>query len=680
VIGKKTRMEDDYSEYNNGPEQIIPVNNYITWKPSGAVKIRMGTDGVGSMPPQSVPGILAQNAKEIPNHPAIKARDAKKAELTWTWNDYHQEVRTIAKAFIDLGLGRFESVCILGFNSPEWIIADMAGIFAGGFATGIYPTNGPEACRYILEHSKCAILVVEDQKQLDKIWEFRNELPDLKRIVQYSGVPNNPGVLSWKDVLNRGKGLGEEDLERRLKRIAINQCCTLVYTSGTTGNPKGVMLSHDNVVYEGKAVVQLHKFPKGGRVLSYLPLSHIAGQMVDIYAMLALGGTTYCADNKVMKGTLPDNLNWCKPTMFLGVPRVWEKIMEGMLAKGRDIKGLKKTISTKAKEAGLKHHKEGGNDFEFKLYNKLVFSKVKGVLGFDECIAFITGAAPMEKKTMDYFLSLDIQILEAYGMSETTGAHTFVTNDTFADKIKADQAVGGNSCGKAVAPFKTKLVRPGNDDITADKELCMWGRHVMMGYKDREDATKKEMSEDGWMKSGDLARVDSQGFHFIVGRDKDLIITAGGENIAPNPIQEEIKKELPCISQALLLGDKQKFVSVFLTLLTDVDLETMEPTSNLTGSTKDWCRSVGSQANTVMDVLNGPDRNVMSAIQRGIDKVNARAVSNAQRVQKWTVIPNDFSLPGGELGPTMKVKRNEVTKKYKNCIENIYCTPIMNGR
>jgi long-chain-fatty-acid--CoA ligase ACSBG len=208
----------------------------------------------------------------------------------------------------------------------------------------------------------------------------------------------------------------------------------------------------------------------------------------------------------------------------------------------------------------------------------------------------------------------------------------------------------------------------------------MWGRHVMMGYKDREDATKKEMSEDGWMKSGDLARVDAQGWHFIVCRDKDLIITAGGENIAPAPIQEGIKKELPCISQALLLGDKQRFVSVFLTLLTDVNVETMEPTNNLTGATRDWCRSVGSQANTVEDVLKGPDRKVMAAIQRGIDRVNAAAVSNAQRVQKWTVIPNDFSLPGGELGPTMKVKRGEVTKKYKNCIENIYCIPMINGR
>jgi len=664
--------EDEYSEYTNGPDQIIQANNYVTWKPTEAVKIRMGSEAPGNYAPISVPALLTKTAKEIPDYPAIKTRDDNKQEIIWTYRQYLEEVRTVAKAFIDLGLQRFQSVCILGFNSPEWVISGLAAIFAGGFGTGIYPTNGPDACKYILEHSKCGILVVEDQRQLDKVWAYRNELPNLKKIVQYSGVPTNAGVLSWKDLLTRGKGLGEDLLDSRLRRVAINQCCTLVYTSGTTGNPKGVMLSHDNVTWIARLASEAHNVQKGIRVLSYLPLSHIAGLMLDVYFPMINKGTTFFADKKALKGSLVDNLHWCRPTDFFGVPRVWEKIMEGMKAKGREVKGLKKTISTKAKEAGTKYHLEGGNDMAYKMYSKLVYSKVREALGLDQCRTFFTGAAPMDKDTFNYFLALDIKILNLFGMSEVTGPHSMMNLADWKPNARY-------SVGRALPSCKSKLSTPGNADITDDKELCMWGRHVMMGYKDREDATRKEMTEDGWMKSGDLFTIDSDGFHYIVGRDKDLIITAGGENIAPQPIQEAIKTELPCVSQVLILGDKQRFLSCFLTLLVDVNLETMEPTKTLTGAAKDWCRSVGSGANTVDDILGGPDRNVMSAIQNGLDRVNGKAVSNAQRIQKWTVIPNDFSLPGGELGPTMKVKKNVVAKKYKNCIDNIYILSMANG-
>merc|ERR1712210_257050 len=227
------------------------------------------------------------------------------------------------------------------------------------------------------------------------------------------------------------------------------------------------------------------------------------------------------------------------------------------------------------------------------------------------------------------FLSLDIMILELYGMSETTGGHTFNT----VSKFKM------SSVGAPLAEcYKSKLMRPTNDEVTEEKELLMWGRHIMMGYAGRQDATRKDMTEDGWLRSGDLVSIDNEGFHAIVGREKDLIITAGGENIAPQPIHDLVKEQLPIISQVLLLGDKQKFVSCFLTLAVEVDPETMEPTG----------------------------------IQAGIDKANKEAVSNAQRIQKWMIIPRDFSLPGGELGPTMKVKRQAVTKKYEGCIERIY--------
>jgi len=658
-------MEEDTSSLVNGPDQLVTCNNLITWDPKGSVKIRMERTGYGSNEPISIPGLLMKTARENPHVPALKIREPKTGvEKTWTWTDYHQDVRTVAKAFISLGFARFDSVCILGFNAPEWVISDVAAIFAGGFASGIYPTNGPEACKYILEQSNCSILVVEDGRQLDKVWALRDQLPLLKKVVQYSGVPTHPGVLSWADLLSRGKEQEEEILMARLRRIAINQCSTLVFTSGTTGNPKGVMLSHDNMTWNSINATSLYKMEHANtRVLSYLPLSHVAAQMVDIVAMMAVAGTTYFADKNVLKSSLLDNLQWCKPTVFFAVPRVWEKIMEKMMEKAKDVKGLKKTVSRKAKEIGLKYHTKGTNATEFKLFQKIYYSKVKALLGLDQCMAFMSGAAPIDRKTQNYFLSLDIMILELYGMSETTGGHTFNT----VSKFKM------SSVGAPLAEcYKSKLMRPTNDEVTEEKELLMWGRHIMMGYAGRQDATRKDMTEDGWLRSGDLVSIDNEGFHAIVGREKDLIITAGGENIAPQPIHDLVKEQLPIISQVLLLGDKQKFVSCFLTLAVEVDPETMEPTGKLSSAARDWVQAQGSNATTVQEVLEGPDVAVMRGIQAGIDKANKEAVSNAQRIQKWMVIPRDFSLPGGELGPTMKVKRQAVTKKYEGCIERIY--------
>ena len=266
---------------------------------------------------------------------------------------------------------------------------------------------------------------------------------------------------------------------------------------------------------------------------------------------MASGGTTFFADKDVLKSTLLDNLSWARPTVFFGVPRVWEKVMEKMQEKAKLITGLKKAVSTKAKLAGLEWHKHGHNEMTFNFFKKIYFSKVKSLLGLDECVIFVSGAAPLMDQTADYFLSLDIKIMEVYGMSENCGLCTMQTHENNKP----------GSTGQAVPGMKTKLVQPGNDSIDSERELWTWSRSVMMGYKDREDANTKDMTEDGWLKTGDLLRVDQQGFHFIVGREKDLIITAGGENVAPQPIHERVLQELPLISQVLLLGDKQKFIS-----------------------------------------------------------------------------------------------------------------------
>lgn len=644
-----------------GPDRVLSAENLTSWSKDGCVKIRKTKDWPANRDTISLPTLVKKQCQSAGSKTALAVK-REGQWVKWSYSEYYDEIVTTAKAFIAMGLEPHNSVCIYGFNSPEWFFADIGAIFAGAKAVGLYPTNSAEANKFIINDCECNILVVDDEKSLEKMWSLRNELPSVKRIVMYLGKPDKniyPDVLSWDELIALGKNQTGEGLEERLANIAINQCCTLVYTSGTTGNPKGVMLSHDNLYWTGMAAHDFIQMREAEEVIvSYLPLSHIAGNMVDIWAVMFSKGTTYFADKSALKGTLVQTLQEARPTIFFGVPRVWEKIMEGMLSKGKDVKGLKRKVADACKKAGLDFHLNGKTSFMYSLGQKVIYKKIKEALGLDRCVSFFTGAAPIGEAVLKYFLSLDIKILELYGMSETTGPHTL----SYLNSYKV------GSTGKALPGCKTRF---SEQDDKGEGEICMWGRHIMMGYLNREDKTTEDVDEEGWMHSGDLGRQDSDGFLFITGRKKELIITAGGENVAPVPIEENIKTELPCIANAILIGDRQKFLSVFLTFKVEMDND--NPTNNLTAGAKEWCESVaGRKVSTIEDILSGPDAKIMAAIQMGIDRANKKAVSNAARVQRWTILPNDVSIPGGELGPTLKLKRFYFNKKYTDSIDNLY--------
>lgn len=651
-------------EYLNGPDQIIPTDNIKTWEPHGATKIKIGDQGPSAHTPVSVPTLLKKAAEKYPNTHAMCVKRGGEWKAT-TYKEYYEQVRIMAKAFIKLGLEPYHGVCILGFNSPEWFIGDLAAIFAGGFAAGIYTTNSPEACEHCARNCEAQIWLVEDQKQLDKVLKIKSRLPSLRTIIQYTGKPTVEGVISWESAMALGKQQPDTELEARLRRIAVNQCCTLIYTSGTTGPPKGVMLSHDNITWTAHANCINADFRAGREVLvSFLPLSHVAAQMADVYITMYAGATCYFAMPDALKGSLGQTLKEVRPTRFLGVPRVWEKIHEKMMEVGRKTTGVKKSIATWAKSVGLetnfrKQRQDFSKPFGYSIANAVVFKKIKGVLGLDRCDLFLSGAAPIAPDIVQYFHCLDIPLTEIYGMSESTGPHT----------IGMEKAFKIGSVGRTVPGCYTKLDKP---DMEGNGEVCMGGRHVSMGYLRMEDKTHEAIDDEGWLHSGDIGRLDSDGFLFITGRIKELIITAGGENIAPVLIEDNLKAEIPCLSNSMLIGDKRKFLSVLLTLKTNMNLDTGEPMDSLTPACIDWCRSVGSSAKTLQDILVGPDANVMRAIQEGIDRANKLAPSNAQRIQKWTILPRDFSVPGGELGPTMKLKRPVVVQKYCETIERFY--------
>ena len=535
----------------------------------------------------------------------------------------------MAKAFIALGLEPRKSVCILGFNSPEWFISSLAAIFSNAISCGIYTTNSLDMTQFMLNHSQANVVVVEDENQLKKVLGA----PDngcLKAIIQYGGSrPVQEGILSWEDLMKLGENEPDDRLDDRLDQVSINQCCHLVYTSGTTGNPKAAMLSHDNLTFTAKTVCNVYHLKDNEVNVSYLPLSHIAAIMMDLYVILQCQGTTYFADQNALKGTLTATLKEALPTIFFGVPRVYEKIQENLM----------QLVGTAGKPIEM----------------------IKAILGFNTCKCFLVAAAPMSMGTFNFFLALDVRIYEIYGMSECSGPHTY--------NVQGSHQVG--SIGKSVAGYATKIASLSDEGCTPG-EILVKGRNVMMGYLADEIQTRGAISSTGWLRSGDLGEVSQDGFFKITGRAKEILITSGGENVAPVPIEKLVKQSLPCVSNAILVGDRQKFISVLLTLKSEVDPDTQEPLAKLAPATLEWCKSIKSKAEVIQDILDHPEDVVTQAIQDGIDTVNEKAASNAQTIKKWKILEKDLSLVGGELGPTLKVKRHFISAKYAHVIESMY--------
>ncbi|ETN67093.1 AMP dependent ligase [Anopheles darlingi] len=472
---------------------------------------------------------------------------------------------------------------------------------------------------------------------------------------------------TWSELVEMNVDDVEEEFNNRLANIAINQCCCLVYTSGTVGNPKGVMLSHDSLTWDSYSIgKRLYQIRYAEEVLvSFLPLSHVAAQMVDIFLTLQFACTVYFADKDAMKGTLLNTLQEAKPTRMLAVPRVYEKIQEKMLSVGAQSTALRKMVAGWAKSVTLQHHlnaMEGKptNSWQYRLVRNYLLSKVKDALGFSRCLTLATAAAPMDRETKKYFMSLDLPINEAFGMSESSGAHSLTAPDSY----------NFDTIGKALAGCETKIDKP---DERGHGEICMRGRHILMGYIGEEAKTQDAVDEDGWLHSGDVGYIDEAGFIYITGRIKELIITAGGENIPPVHVENLVKNELPFVSNAFLVGDKRKFLTMLITLKTQMNLDTGAPKDELTPDTITALKEFGAEYSKLSEIhAAGPCPKVLKAIQEGIDRANLKAISNAQKIQKFALLKEDFSVPGGELGPTLKVKRNIVAEKNKEIIEKFY--------
>jgi long-subunit acyl-CoA synthetase (AMP-forming) len=445
------------------------------------------------------------------------------------------------------------------------------------------------------------------------------------------------GVYTWKQLLEMGSQVSEADLRARIEAQKPEDLCTLIYTSGTTGPPKAVALSHHNVVWTSQRVVETYEVNADDQFLSYLPLSHIAEQVVSFHGPMATGGCSWFAESPEKLG---ENLREVRPQFFFAVPRVWEKMQAAIQAAGAQNTGLKKKIAAWARgigaEAGRAEQEGRSKPLFYPLAHKLVFSKVREKLGLDRARICATSTAPISLDTLQFFLSLDIPIMEVYGMSECTGPATFSTP-------------------KRYTPGKVGFPLPGTEIRTAeDGEVMMRGPHVFLGYYKNEAATRETVDEEGWLHSGDIGELGGDGLLRITDRKKELLITSGGKNIGPQILEGKLK-QIRAVSQAVVLGDRRNYLAALLTL---------DP-----ANAPAEAAAAGSQARTLEEIATCPT--FRAYLEKQVEQVNG-TLARYETIKRFHVLPQELSIEGGELTPTMKLKRRVIYDKYAREIEGLY--------
>ncbi len=502
---------------------------------------------------------LFARAERTPNKPAYYVR-RNGAWQASDWATYAAKTRTVARALISLGFDVGQRVTILGFNRPEWVLMDVGAMAAGGVPAGIYTTSSPAEIQYIAHHTECPVILVEDHGQWGKVKEVRDQLPHLKHVVLMDGAApvDDPMVLTWDAFLKKAEDTDAAEVDRRVEALDLDDLATLIYTSGTTGPPKGVMLSHRNLAWTADAALKLVQYEEGDRSVSYLPLSHIAEQMFTIHAPITGGGRVYYAES-IEK--LRDNLVEVQPQVVFGVPRIWEKFYSGVNTKLGEAPPLRQKIAGWAMGVGRAASdvkNRGGNvtgllGLQYRIADRLVFSKLKPALGLGEAKVCVSGAAPISAEVLEFFSGLDINIREVYGQSEDSGPTTF--------NIPGKTRFG--TVGPAIPGVEVK--------IAEDDEILVRGPNVFLGYYKEEAATKETLDEDGWLHSGDLGAFED-GFLRITGRKKDIIITAGGKNITPKNIELGIKQKVDLVGEAVVIGDRRRFLSAVISLDPEVSV------------------------------------------------------------------------------------------------------------
>jgi long-chain acyl-CoA synthetase len=587
----------------------------------------------------NAPQLFLKLAGEHPDLPALHSRksDVPGSWNTWTMADYATTTARAVAGLQHAGLVPEQRILLMMRNRPDFHWFDLAAQFLRATPVSIYNSSSSEEIQYLASHAGAEIAIVEDSTFLERLLKVRDELPMLKRIYvidpPVDGCPDGvqPASMLMDD--------GSADLHSLANLIQPDDIATLIYTSGTTGPPKGVMISQYNVVYTVESLrlcFGLEGFA-GRRVVSYLPMAHIAERMMSHYQQLILGYSVFCCPDA---NQLSSYLKEVHPEIVFGVPRVWEKIYNGVNAalsanaenKAKFDEGVAAAITIKAAEREGAATKEQLDTWAF--LDAVAFANVRGLVGLDAVVAAVTGAAAIPRPILEWYNAIGIPLSEIYGMSESSGPMTWSPNANHPGYV-----------GQAI---------PGCDVVIADDgEVLCRGGHVFNGYFQLPDKTAETVI-DGWLHSGDIGELDADGYLRIVDRKKELIITSGGKNISPANLEAALKT-IPLIGQAAAIGDNRKFCSAILVL----DPETARV----------WAKSHHKENAPLAALATDPA--VLAEVQHGVDEIN-RQFAQVEQIKKFALVGEEWLPDSDMLTPTSKLKRRGVTARYANEIEAMY--------
>lgn len=564
-----------------------------------------------------------------------------------TWHEYGLNARQVALGLIALGLGRGDRVAIISENNPEWLYSDMGILAAGGITVGIYPTDSANQVEYVLNHSGAKFYIAEDEEQLDKVLEVRGSIPALEKIIiiDMEGLRHfsNPLVISFAELLKLGKERDQRDPHLFFKRLLEPQpqdLAILIYTSGTTGPPKGAMISHYNILNTMEMQNEVNPGSETDEVLSFLPLCHIAQRTVSVFNPLLVG---YKINFVEELDTIPENMREVSPTVFFAVPRIWEKFYSGLILAMKDATALEKWAFRRALAAGQKvsDYRLKGSEPPiflrglFKLADWTVMKNLKKSLGLNRARYCLSGAAPISPDLLKFYHSLGIDIREVYGQTENCGPTS----------IHYEKDVRFGTVGK---PLPRAEIR-----IAEDGEILLKGPHIFMGYFNDPEKTR-ETIVDGWLYTGDVGRIDEHGHLIITDRKKDIIITAGGKNITPSEIENQLKFS-PYINDAVVIGDGRKY----LTALIMIDDENVMK----------FAQDNRVPFTTYASLTKAKE--IVELIEKEVDEVNKK-FARVETIKKFRLIGIQLTTDDEEITPTMKLKRKFINQKFKEVIESMY--------
>ncbi len=592
----------------------------------------------------SIGEVFQDQVKKLGDRACVASKiDGKYVDFSW--NEMNAMIRKLAAYLITEGVKKGDRVALFSPNRYEWWVADQAILSIGAVNVPIYATNSAEEARYVIDHSGSKLCIVATEDHLKRVLEAKKKLKGLKKIVIFDTISKKPaGVVTLEEAYAKGAASKKQnEFDKRLKTVKLKDMATIIYTSGTTGNPKGVMLSHDNFisnVYQIKADFD-GMFNDDFTFLSFLPLSHSLERTSGYYMPMAAGLKVAFAEDF---STIQQNLAEIRPHVLISVPRLYEKIHAGILSKVADVKGVKKLIfnwGMSVARRNLPYVCQGKTPggilgVEYKIIDKIFFSKLKDALGINRMKFAVSGGGPLSVSDAEFFLGMGIVVLEGFGLTETTP----VTNVNRPGEIKP------GSVGRALIETSIK--------ISDEGEVLIEGPQVMMGYYKNPLATKEAFTKDGYFRTGDIGMIDERGRLHITGRIKDIIVTAGGKNISPQNIENELKGSR-FIEQVAVIGDKRKYLSA-LVIPSFPEVEK-------------WAKQQGISYSGHGDLVN--NRQVIDLIAQEIDK-HMKQFSRVEQIRKFKLLDAEWTQATDELTPTLKVKRRVIEKKYAGEIESLY--------